>query len=1119
MKFPPAAKADPPSLPWLPKRDQAQQPASIPPAKRPKQATSTNIIDLTNSDDGLGDLDDAELDKFIVKTPQIQQQPQLADDSVCFGTLHTFCVYPDLTVVKTLLETKQREVRVVIKIATSKDGLQGLQVSSKEEVHIGLVDATFSFVMLKFIKLLKIIPMLHLSKGLSASNTLSLSLTVQGPLNLAYQIGNSFNSRGIRFTKPEMFSQLGFFDPHVQPPPPPKQQLKRVKLANFKSEEEPAFGQTDINNQILQYQANQRQLFQSHLYNTSQQAPKYTGAPLNRAPINAIKRDDSQLIKGQIDAIYNSLSPAEDLPEVEQDERLLTKLFKHQKQALYFMIERERELSQIPLASSTTETATTAESMSLWRRDDKTGAISNIITRELWDSKDVDDEDGRSKHDIRDGPDMLRGGILADDMGLGKTIEAICLILHQPEVQQPPSESTPIIIDGEIVDLTPGSSEFNASLSEKERQIEEFKNKFQPAPVLKKKISKPEPALYPSQPSSSASSSSSFNAGYLGGKMKKSAPKNLPERKFVASRATLIVCPLSTVNNWEEQINAHVVKGSLRMYVYHGPQRTTNHHTLIRYDVVLTTYNLLSLEYNKELKSQNDPSKHLFESPLHRIKWTRVMLDEAHTIKEAGTSQARSACALATDLRWCLTGTPIQNKLEDLYSLLKFLKVEPFSSKTIWNKYFGKGRMESQEVGVSQLQTLMKSLTLRRTKQTKIKGVPIIQLPERSDYVVKIDLSETERKLYNRIEDKAYQLLESQESSSMYVHLLELMLRLRQTCVHIALCKDYESQLESLENEAFPELTPTRLAHLHLLLKEAGEDNCCFCGSKPPDAIEGLNERAPYITRCGHMFCTECTKNVFGKQPKVACPLCKTNLLQSEVCQVGSEEDNNDDDAIFMDDDLDDACGADSSRSLSTKINTLVNDLAATRDSCERENILPVKSIVFSQWTKVLDLIEGPLKSHDFQFARLDGKMNRAQRTAQLDKFKLSRYCNVLLISIRAGGVGLNLTHASRVYIMEPYWNPAVEQQAIDRVHRMGQTLPVQCIRFIVRDSIEESMVETQERKRRLVNMTFKDDEEKGSRKGKEELARERIQNMRNLLFGSRGYRKNRKEVEVIILD
>jgi len=152
--------------------------------------------------------------------------------------------------------------------------------------------------------------------------------------------------------------------------------------------------------------------------------------------------------------------------------------------------------------------------------------------------------------------------------------------------------------------------------------------------------------------------------------------------------------------------------------------------------------------------------------------------------------------------------------------------------------------------------------------------------------------------------------------------------------------------------------------------------------------------------------------------------------------------------------------------SSSAKISALLKHLTTLR----RTNSA-AKSVVFSQFTTFLDLIEPYLRSSGISFLRFDGSMSQKQRAAVLTSFtstesKNAKKATVLLLSLRAGGVGLNLTAAERVFMMDPWWSWAVEAQAIDRVHRMGQEKEVKVIRFVCRDSIEEKMLRIQERKK-----------------------------------------------------
>jgi DNA repair protein RAD5 len=147
--------------------------------------------------------------------------------------------------------------------------------------------------------------------------------------------------------------------------------------------------------------------------------------------------------------------------------------------------------------------------------------------------------------------------------------------------------------------------------------------------------------------------------------------------------------------------------------------------------------------------------------------------------------------------------------------------------------------------------------------------------------------------------------------------------------------------------------------------------------------------------------------------------------------------------------------------SSSAKIVALINHLRELR----KEN-RTIKSVVFSQFTSFLSLIEPALARANMHFLRLDGSMAQKARAAVLTEFRESKKFTVLLISLKAGGVGLNLTSAKRVYMMDPWWSFAIEAQAIDRVHRMGQEDEVKVYRFIVKDSVEQRMLKIQDRKK-----------------------------------------------------
>lgn len=251
-----------------------------------------------------------------------------------------------------------------------------------------------------------------------------------------------------------------------------------------------------------------------------------------------------------------------------------------------------------------------------------------------------------------------------------------------------------------------------------------------------------------------------------------------------------------------------------------------------------------------------------------------------------------------------------------------------------------------------------------------------------------------------------------------------------------------------------------------------------------------------------------CSKSVPSSK-QVDCPLCRiplslrniSKITELDLERVEDEGDNKHFTKIISD------------GKTATKIRALIDDLKMVKKQDPT-----VKSVVFSQFTTMLDLCQAPLRNAGFHYVRLDGGMSRTSRSEAEKDFKSKKNMTVFLISIKAGGVGLNLTTANRVYMMEPYWNPAVEQQAIDRVHRLGQTRPVTTIRFIINNSIEQNMQKRQIYKTALAEKALDEDDlcqeddpsnqssslayrkRKRGASGRDEILKEKMESL-NILF------------------
>ncbi|KAG6006439.1 hypothetical protein E4U21_007057 [Claviceps maximensis] len=276
----------------------------------------------------------------------------------------------------------------------------------------------------------------------------------------------------------------------------------------------------------------------------------------------------------------------------------------------------------------------------------------------------------------------------------------------------------------------------------------------------------------------------------------------LSNRAESRPKTNLIIGPLSLIRQWEEEI-AKKTKSSHRLsvFVHHGRKSTTEE--LLRYDVVLTTYGTIAaelkrldqfIEDNKDRNVDFNDRACALKFPLlnpGKAVFYRVILDEAQCIKNRNTRTAKACHRLRSTYRWCLTGTPMMNGILELFSLVKFLQIKPYNSWDRFRQAFGmlfgqKGDPKSQ--AMDRLRALLKAVMLRRKKNSKLDGKPILVLPPKTEQIVYAELSTDERDFYNQLETKAQVMfnkyLREGSVGKNYSSILVLLLRLRQACCH-----------------------------------------------------------------------------------------------------------------------------------------------------------------------------------------------------------------------------------------------------------------------------------------------------------------------------------------------
>ncbi|XP_006993878.1 helicase-like transcription factor isoform X1 [Peromyscus maniculatus bairdii] len=775
----------------------------------------------------------------------------------------------------------------------------------------------------------------------------------------------------------------------------------------------------------------------------------------------------TEQLKMEFDKLFEDLKEDGKTNEMEPAEGIETPLLPHQKQALAWMISRENSKELPPFWEQ--------------RNDLYYNTITNFCEKER--------------------PENVHGGILADDMGLGKTLTAIAVILTnfadgKPLLSKRSKKNQPRKEYKEETGKLRGSNsdkEADGLSAEPSRYSEEpgvsdiQKNKY---PMLELSSFCPKRrkiAVQYIESSDSEEIETSEPPQKMKGKLKnaqsdtknrvKGSSKVKEDTKFAhaltlsalatkkkmlkkgvsvverskkcntgeRTRTMLIICPLSVMSNWIEQFGQHIKSEvHLNFYVYYGPDRIREPTFLSKQDIVLTTYNILTHDYgNKD------------DSTLHSIKWLRVILDEGHAIRNPNAQQTKAVLDLEAERRWVLTGTPIQNSLKDLWSLLSFLKLKPFIDREWWHRTIQRPVTMGDEGGLRRLQSLIKNITLRRTKTSKIKGKPVLELPERKVFIQHITLSEEERKIYQSVKNEGKATIGRYFTEGTvlahYADVLGLLLRLRQICCHTHLLTNGMSSSGLPGNNTPEELRKALIKKMKLILSSGSDEECAVC-------LDSLT--VPVITHCAHVFCKPCICQVIqSEQPHAKCPLCRNNIHGDNLLECPPEE-------------L--ACDNEKKSNMewtsSSKINALMHALIELRT--KNPNI---KSLVVSQFTTFLSLIETPLKASGFVFTRLDGSMAQKKRVESIQCFQNTEAGSptIMLLSLKAGGVGLNLCAASRVFLMDPAWNPAAEDQCFDRCHRFGQKQKVIITKFIVKDSVEENMLKIQNTKRELAAGAF----------------------------------------------
>ncbi|KRY35153.1 Chromodomain-helicase-DNA-binding protein 3 [Trichinella spiralis] len=422
----------------------------------------------------------------------------------------------------------------------------------------------------------------------------------------------------------------------------------------------------------------------------------------------------------------------------------------------------------------------------------------------------------------------------------------------------------------------------------------------------------------------------------------------------------LISAPLSTIINWEREfefwapdfyvvtyigdkdsravIREHefsFVEGAVKGGPKPGKLRTGEG---IKFHALLTSYELISIDH----------------TTLGSIDWAMLVVDEAHRLKNNQSKFFRTLRDFKLNFKVLLTGTPLQNNLEELFHLLNFLSPERFCDMELFTQEFTDISKEEQ---IAKLHSLLGPHMLRRLKSDVLKG-----MPAKSELIVRVELSTIQKKYYKYVLTKNFDALNTRCGGSQ-VSLLNIMMDLKKCCNH-------------------PYLFP-------------------IAASEAPKLPNGAFEGSALVKSCGKLI-----------------------LLQKMLRML--------------------------------------------KEGGHRV-------LIFSQMTKMLDLIEDFLEYEGYKYERIDGSVTGSLRQDAIDRFNAPNAPQfVFLLSTRAGGLGINLATADTVIIYDSDWNPHNDIQAFSRAHRIGQNRKVMIYRFVTRNSVEERITTVAKKKMMLTHLVVR---------------------------------------------
>ncbi|KAJ9628043.1 hypothetical protein H2203_003265 [Taxawa tesnikishii (nom. ined.)] len=629
-------------------------------------------------------------------------------------------------------------------------------------------------------------------------------------------------------------------------------------------------------------------------------------------------------------------------------------------------------------------------------------------------------------------------------------------------------------------------------------------------------------------------------------------------------KTTLIVAAPALIEQWSQEIGTHCVveppsgKAGIDSYMtWNSKIKSGNPEKLLMsQDIVLTTW----YELNK--KKDEWWAKHYEENKgiLHRVPWFRVVLDEAHQIKNHRSRASLSSRALNGKHFWAITGTPILNSVKEMYPYFKLIREPHAGDYKIFKENFCS---KDDPRAMEKLHVFLQKFMIRRTHLDKLFNARLLDLPKPQQLTIYLEFNDVERNIYEIVRKRFIAringLVRSGNIEQKKTHIWVMLLRLRQLCSHALMIQD--TIIDLLEREDFERLNKLTeqegelsddgialIGQLRLILAqkhgieeetgigtivEAGVDHdaqidlrdyenlagqkhgqslrfrkylktlkntdkweqlvmrslCCGCRQQPYN---------PHVTSCFHIYCFDCLRDLQHQAARkgldgARCSECGEQYTSSKPC-VGIEsfearettvsEGTSDSEVHLL------RRSGKKKEKNRKKRESDVSDwidewgevMPSAKTMAVKAQVLnwleedpTTKIIIYTQFLPMVRILAKVCKTEQWGYCKYTGAMEHDARSKSIKEFADSPDKSILLASLKCGGLGLNLTMASRVICIDPWWNQAIEQQAFCRVFRIGQKKETSMTRLIVRNTVDQTMMDVKARKQIEIDEVMSD--------------------------------------------